>query len=67
MISYSQTIDDVYENTEDYIPKKKPKVLVVFDVMLVDMEANKKLKPVAAKLIIRERAHSIFFSITILF
>ena len=31
LIDYSQTIDDVYENLEDYNPTKKRRVLIVFD------------------------------------
>ena len=31
-INYSQTTDDVYENLEDYNPKKKMRELIVFDV-----------------------------------
>ena len=41
-IEYSQTIDDVYENLEDYNPTKKRRVLTVFDSMIADMESNKK-------------------------
>ena len=40
---YSQTIDDVYENLEDYNPTKERKVLTVFDDKIADIEANKKL------------------------
>ena len=40
-IDYSHTIDDVYENLEDYNPVKK-KVLIVFDDMIADMEANRR-------------------------
>ena len=43
-IDYSQTIDDAYENLEDYNPAKKRKVLMVFDGMIADMEPNKKIK-----------------------
>ena len=43
-IDYSQTIDYVYENLEDYNPTKKRRVLIVFDNMIVDMESNKKIK-----------------------
>ena len=31
LIDYSGTIDDVYENLEDYNPTKKGKVLIVFN------------------------------------
>ena len=42
-IVYSQTFEDVYENLEGYNPTEKEKVLIVFDDMIADMEANKKL------------------------
>ena len=41
-IDYSQTVDDVYENLEDYNPTKKRKVLIVFDDMVADMESDKQ-------------------------
>ena len=44
-IDNSQIIDDVYENLKDYNPKKKKRVLIVFDDMIADMESNKKIKP----------------------
>ena len=40
-IDYSQTIDNVCENLEDYNPTKKRKVLAVFDDMKADIELNK--------------------------
>ena len=40
-IGYSQTIDDVYENLEDYNPTKKRRVLIVFDDMIADIKSNK--------------------------
>ena len=40
-IDYSQTIDDVFENLEDYNPTKKRRMLIVFDDMIADMESNK--------------------------
>ena len=50
VIDHSQTIDDVYENLEDYNPPKKRKVLIVFRDMIADMEANKKLSPTVTEL-----------------
>ena len=41
-IDYSQTIDDVYEDLEDYNPLKKRRVLIVFDEMIAGVESNKK-------------------------
>ena len=49
-IDYSQTIDDVYENLEDYNPTKKKRVFKVFDDMIADKESNKKLSPVVTEL-----------------
>ena len=42
-IDYSQTIDDAYENVEDYSLTKKRTVLKVFDDMIPDMESNERL------------------------
>ena len=41
-IDYSQTIDHVYENLEDYNATKKRSALIVFDQMIADIESNKK-------------------------
>ena len=35
---YSQTIDHVYENLEDYNPTNKRRVLIMFDDMIVDIK-----------------------------
>ena len=42
-IVYSQTIDNDYENLENYNPTKKRRVLTVFGDMIADIESNKKL------------------------
>ena len=39
-------MDDVYENLEDYNPEKKRKLLIVFDDITADLEANKKSSPI---------------------
>ena len=54
-INYSQIIDDVYENLENYSPTKNRKVLIVFDDMVTDMEANKNLNPFVSELFSRGR------------
>ena len=41
---YSQTIDDVYENLEEYNQTKKRRVSIVFNFMIADMESNNKNK-----------------------
>ena len=41
-IDYSNDMQNVYKNIEDYNPGKKRKVLIVFDDMIADMINNKK-------------------------
>ena len=41
-IEYSNNMQDVYKNIEEYNPDKKHKVLIVFDDMIVDTISNKK-------------------------
>ena len=40
-IACSQTIDDVYENLEEYNPTKKRRISVVSDDMIADIKSNK--------------------------
>ena len=54
-IDYSQTIDDVCENLEDYNRTNKRKVLIVFHDVIADMEANNKLSPIVTELFLRRR------------
>ena len=54
-IEYSNDMDDVYKNIEDYNPNKKQKILIVFDNMIVDMLRSKKLNPIVTELFIRGR------------
>ena len=53
-IEYSNDMDDIYKNTEEYDPNKKQKILIVFD-MIADMLSNKKLNPIVIGLFIRGR------------
>ena len=48
-------MQDVYNNIEDYNPRKKRKVLIVFDDMIADMINNKKLDSIVTELFIRGR------------
>ena len=59
-MEYSNDMQDVYKNTEDYNPIKKRKVLIVFDDMIADMINNKKLNPIVTELFIRGRKNNIF-------
>ena len=54
-IEYSNNMQDVYKNIEDYNPRKNRKVLIVFDDMVADMINNKKLDSVVPELFIRGR------------
>ena len=46
-IEYSNTMDDVYENIDDYNPSRKRKISVVFDDMIADIMTNKNFKPLS--------------------
>ena len=54
-IECSNTMDDVYENIDDYNPKRKRKILVVFDDMIADIMSNKKFQAIIKELFIRCR------------
>ena len=36
-IECSNTMDDVYENIDDYNPSRKSKILIIFDNMIADI------------------------------
>ena len=54
-IEYSNTMDDVYGNIDDYNVKIKRKVLIVFDDMIADIMTNKKFQDIIKELFIRSR------------
>ena len=54
-MEYSNDMQDVYKNIEDYNPIKKRKVLIIFDDMVADMINNNKLNPIVTELFIRGR------------
>ena len=53
-IEYSNDMQDIYKNIEDYNPGKKCKILIVFDDIIADI-INNKLNPVVTELFIRGR------------
>ena len=67
-IEYSNNMDDIYKNIEEYNPNKKRKILIVFDDMIADMLNNKKDSPIVTELFIRNRKLniSLVFYFTIL-
>ena len=54
-IEYSNTMNDVYTNINDYIPKRKRKILIVFDDMIAEIMTNKKFQAIIKELFIRCR------------
>ena len=42
-MEYSNNMDDVYSNIDDYNPKRKRKTLIAFDDMIADIMTNKRL------------------------
>ena len=54
-IGCSNTMDDVYENIDDYNPSRKRQILIVFDDMIADIMINKKFQAVIRELFIRCR------------
>ena len=44
---------DVHKNADDYNPRKKRKLLIVFDDMIADIINNKKLDSIVTELFIR--------------
>ena len=41
-IEYSNDMDDMHKNIEEYNQNKKRKILIVFDDMITDVFCNKK-------------------------
>ena len=58
-IEYSNDMQDVYKNIEEYNLGKKRKILIVFDGMIFDMIINEKLNSIGTVLFIRGRKLSI--------
>ena len=54
-IEYSNDMDDIYKNIEEYNPNKKQKILIVFDDLIADMLSNKKINPIVNELFNREK------------
>ena len=54
-IECSNTMDDVYENINDYNSSRKRKILIIFDDMIADIMTNKKFQAIVKELFIRWR------------
>ena len=54
-IEYSNTMEDVYGNINDYNSSRKRKMLIIFHDMVADIMSNKKFQAIIKELIIRCR------------
>ena len=54
-IECSDTMDDVYDNINDYNSNRTRKILIVFDDMIADIMVNKKFQAIIKELFIRCR------------
>ena len=59
-IESSNTMDNVYENIDDYNTNRERKVLIVFDDMIADIMSSKKFQAVVKELFIRCRELNIW-------
>ena len=60
-IEYSNDMQDVYKNIDEYNTDKERKVLMVFDDVIADMINNKELNSIVTELFIRGRKSNISF------
>ena len=60
-IECSNTMNDIYENIDDYNPNRRRKILIIFDNMIADIMTNKKFQSIIKKLFIRCRKLDISF------
>ena len=58
-IEYSNDMQDVYKNTEEYNLGKKCEILIVFDDIIADMINNKNFNPIVTELFISGRKSSL--------
>ena len=54
-IEYSNNMNDVYNNINDYNPNRKRKILIFFDDMVADIMTNKNFEAIITELFIRCR------------
>ena len=54
-LEYSNDMDDIYKDIEEYNSNKKRKTLIVFDAMIADMLSNKNLNPIVTEIFTRCR------------
>ena len=64
-IEYSNSMDDIYDDINDYNKKRKKKPLIVFDNMISHVMSNKKAQQVLKELFIKCRKVNISLSFLI--
>ena len=60
-IEYSNYMQDVYKNIDEYNTDKERKILIVFDDIIADMINTKKLNSIVTELFIRGRKLNVSF------
>ena len=61
------SMDDIYENINNYKPNRKRKILIVFADMIADIMANKKFQSLIKDMFIRCRKYFTCFYHSVLF
>ena len=62
-IEFSNDMDDIYKNIEEYNANEKRKTLIIFDDMIAGILSNKELNPIVAESFIREKKINISLAI----
>ena len=44
-IEYVNTVDDVHNNIDNYNPRRKQEIIIIFDNLIADINNNKNFKP----------------------
>ena len=60
-VEYSNDMDDICKNIENYSPNKKWKILIIFDDMIADILRDKPHSPIVTELFIRGGKINILF------
>ena len=68
-IEYSQYMDDIYNNFNDYYPNRKRKILIAFDDMIAYIMTNKNFQAIINELFIRSEnwIYLFYFSHNLIF
>ena len=66
-IECSNTMDDIYEDIDNYNLSRKRKILVIFDDIIADIMTNKKFRAIIKELFIRYRKFLLHLSLSLIF